>query len=403
MKINKSHFQQQEAYFSEQVALLAGALLTDDNYGLLPAEGGGTSLELTLTPERLELRSCRAFTRGGHLLIVGPDNNADLQRKMSDLMYGRDFSEADTWLVVLRVHPGESVEIGAPNPEETPLRHPYTTVKTSLEIVPAQHLRSAEAFTHALPLARIIRDYQGIERDRNFIPPVCRLLASEDLLQLHQQWKEMLLTMEGDTFEIIKKIKDKHKNNQGNQLSADLLNLTQASIKYTNEHFDDYRLLLPTQPPVHFFLWFMSLARMIKNELRLAGNQENMLNYMAHFIDGVGPTDLMRFCNDLCDVGYDHADIRTVVERVHEFLDFISRLFAKLRELDYHEIANPTIINPSSSRGRIVHPAANRPAANPGSGGGMRITRGGANKEPPPSSDGSSGGDNGGGGDWGLD
>ncbi|MEM9258840.1 MAG: hypothetical protein AAGA62_04275, partial [Bacteroidota bacterium] len=337
MKINKSHFQEQEAYFNELASLLAESSLTDHTYGLLPSGGGSPEMELVVTSERVELRSCRAITRGGHLILVGPENNADLQRRMSDLMYGRDFSEADAWSVVLRLHPDDRMEIGTPNPDETPLRHPYTSVRMSLEVLPTQHLRDPGAYHHALPLAKILRGYQGIERERDYIPPVTSTLASDQLLQLHQHWKELLLTMEGDTFEIIKKIKDKHRNNQGNQLSADLLHLAQAVIRYINEHFDPYRVLLPSRPPLTLFLWFMSLARTIRNEVRLAGNSENMLSYMAHFIEGVSATDLMSFCNELCDQAYDHSDIRQMVERVNNFLGFITRLFAQLRELDYHQ------------------------------------------------------------------
>ncbi len=398
MKIDKGHFHSQEAFTGEQMALMAESALTDFSFGLLPDHGGHPGLELVVTSERVEVRNCRALTRGGYLIVVGPENNGDLQRRMSDLMYGRDFSEADTWLVVLRVHPEETSKIGTPDPDEIPLRQPFSTVRLSLEVVPAQQAITIDGFQHALPLARIIRSYQGIERDREFIPPVCRTLASDQLMQRHQYWKELLLDMEGNTFEIIRKIKDKHRNNLGNQLSADLLSLTESCIRYINEHFDPYRILLPRRAPVELFLWFMSLARTIKNELRLAGNQENMLNYMAHFIDGMSPTDLMGRCNDLCDLQYDHLSLREIVSRVDNFLDFITRLFAQVKELDYHQIATPTIIdNRAFSRSeRDYQSTVIRPAVK-GGGKSLRITTRGGDKSTssdPPSSGGSG---------WGLE
>lgn len=397
MKINKTHFRAQEAYTDEQLALLGAIDLDGFNFGLLPHGGSGSSLELIVTPERVELKRCRAIMAGGHLITIGPENNGELERKMSDLMYGRDFSEADAWLVVLRVHPGETVTFGFPDPDESPLRQPHSTVRLSLEVLPARQLLTTDSLLHALPLARILRSYQGIERDRDFIPPVSRLLASDQLLQLHQHWKEMLLDMEGNTFEIIRKINDKHRNNLGNQLSADLLSLTESCIGYINEHFDAYRLLLPHRPPVATFLWFMSLARKIKNELRLAGNQENMLNYMAHFIEGVGPTDLMGRCNDLCDLRYDHLALREMVARVDSFMDFLTRLFTAVKELDYHQIATPTIIdNRAFSRPdpNLRSPVI-RPPVKP-AGGSLRITS--RNGDKPPHPDPPATGDG-----WGLD
>ena len=396
MKINKSHFQQQEANLNEQIALTQSASLTDFNFGLLPPSAQYGGLDVVVTPERVEVRRCRAVTRGGYLLVVGPENNAELQRRMSDLMYGRDFSEADTWYVVLRVQPGERMGIGSPAPEEVPLRQPYACARVHLEIVPAVEVLRAESLTHGLPLARIVKTYQGIERDRDFIPPVVRVNVSETLLHHHHQWKEQLLATEGDHFEIIRKIKDKHRNNQGNQLSADLLSLSQACIRYINEHFDAYRLRLPQAEPLFLFDWFMALARTIKNELRLAGNQENMLNYLAHFIDGVGATDLMRFCNDLCDCDYKHADLQQLVGRVNNFMGFVSRLFSQIRQLDYHEIATPTIIN-NRSYGRMDNPGTTspvRPVSRP-SGGSLRITTRTTRDSPPDNHDGNTGG-------WGL-
>ncbi|MGB3799252.1 MAG: hypothetical protein WA952_05510 [Lewinella sp.] len=382
MKINKAHFQQQEAHLNEQIALAQSASLTDHNYGLLPPSAHYGGLDVVVTPERVEVRRCQAITRGGYLLVVGPENNTELQRRMSDLMYGRDFSEADTWHVVLRLQPGERVGIGSPSPEEVPLRQPFACMKAHLEIVPAVDLMQTDSLTHGLPLARIVKTYQGIERDRDFIPPVVRLNVSEQLLHHHHQWKEQLLATEGDNFEIIRKIKDKHRNNQGNQLSADLLSLSQACIRYIDEHFDAYRLLLPQGEPILLFTWFMALARTIKNEVRLAGNQENMLNYLAHFIDGVAPTDLMRFCNDLCDCDYTHADLHHLVTQVDNFMGFVSRLFSQIRQLDYHEIATPTIIN-NRSYGRMDHPGATqpiRPTVRP-AGGSVRITTRNASRE----------------------
>ncbi|PPK88781.1 hypothetical protein CLV84_1753 [Neolewinella xylanilytica] len=375
MKINKSHFQQQESNLHEQIALTQSAMLTDHQYGLLPSSANYGGLDLVVTPERVEVRRCLAITRAGYLLVVGPENNAELQRRMSDLMYGRDFSEADTWHVVLRIQPGERIGIGSPAPEEVPLRQPFAAAKVHLEIVPAIDLVRADNMTHGLTLARIIKTYQGIERDRDFIPPVVRVNVSEQLLHHHHQWKEQLLATEGDNFEIIRKIKDKHRNNQGNQLSADLLSLSHACIRYINEHFDTYRLVLPQGEPILLFNWFMALARTIRNEVRLAGNQENMLNYLAHFIDGVAATDLMRFCNDLCDCDYQHSDIHHLVTQVNKFMGFVSRLFSQIRQLDYHEIATPTIIN-NRSYGRMDNSNAAqpiRPTVRP-AGASLRIT-----------------------------
>lgn len=383
MKINKSHFRAQEAYYDEQLALLLETRLTDQNFGLLPPSPDYPGPDLTVTDQIVEVNRCQLLTRGGYLLLVGNENREDLRRKVSDLKYGQGNAEADRWLLILRVHPGEQTTLGTPDPSERPLRHPSVTARLSIELLPEQSLGRASSYVHAAPIARLVRGYQGIALDPTYIAPVVRTSASAVLNDRLRHWQTELLALEGNTYEVIRKIKDKHRNETGNQLSADLLSLTLACIRYISSHFDAYRMTLVEREPVYLFTWFAGLARVVRDEFRLSEEPENLMGYLAYFIEGVSAPEMMNRCNALCDYRYDHLAIERGVEAVDRFLAFTTVMFDRMKELDYHQIAAPTIIDGSyfNQRENLSRPKL-QPQSKPAMGP-MRIKVRGSNKRPP--------------------
>ena len=346
MKITKEHFQAQEAHLTEQLALVTGGLLTDDNFGLLDhPSASGASLDLAITTDEVVLTQCRAITRGGHLIVVNEANNATLRHPMAQLVFGGRFKEGEQIVLLLRIDPDERELIGSPDNSEYPLRQPFAGPRLRLEVIAKQHARDLAVYHHAVPLAEMTYVYQGATNNTSYVIPAVRAALTEGLTSATDDWKKRLLDLEGNAYEIIRKIRDKHRNKLGNQLSTDLLALTEATIRYIAANYDRLSQSLPQAPASETVVWFKALARTVRTELRLAGNQESMLRYLAYFIREVGPTDLMEHCNVLCDHSYHHAFIRDSLTHIDTFLEFMDTLFGQLRQLDYHDIATPTIID----------------------------------------------------------
>lgn len=346
MKITKEHFREQEAHLREEIAVLTAARLTDDSFGVLPdPDTGAPALDYEVSTEEVIVRKCRAVTRGGHLVVVGAHNNAQLARSMSDVVYGDKYKEGERLLIVLRLHPTERDGLGVPDPEEYPLRQPYATAKVFLEAIPASAAEDAAVFEYAVPLAEVTRIYNGVETDGKYVVPAVRMELATALSTAYEGWKPKLLELESDAYEIIRKIRDKHRNKLGNQLSADLLALAETIIRYIAGNYDRLALSLPQAPASETVVWFRGLARAVRTELRLAGNQEGMKAYLAYFIRDLGDADLLAHCNALCDHRHRHVFLRASLDRVTAFLDFATALFGQLRQLDYHDIATPTIID----------------------------------------------------------
>ena len=346
MKITKEHFREQEAHLREEIAVLTAGLLSDDGFGVLPdPETGAPALDYEVSTEKVIVRECRAVTRGGHLIVVGAHNNAHLARSMSDVVYGDKHKEGERLVIVLRLHPTERDGLGAPDPDEYPLRQPYATEKVSLEAIPLAAAEQMAVYEYAVPLAEVVRVYQGVEAIGEYVVPAVRMELSPALRRAYEGWRKTLLALEADAYEIIRKIRDKHRNKLGNQLSADLLALAETIIRYIASDFDRLTVSLPQAPASETIVWFRGLARAVRTELRLAGNQEGMQHYLQHFIRGVDATDLLAHCNALCDHRHHHVFLRASLDRVTAFVDFVHMLFGQLRQLDYHDIATPTIID----------------------------------------------------------
>ena len=405
MKISKNHFLQQDDNLREQLEIAGCLQLTDQNYGLLESAGGLEALSLVITTEQVELHACRAVTRGGHYVEVGPINNAQLKQPLSSLFHDEAFQELDVWTVVLRVNTKAKDLIGQPDPEEVPLRHPYASSQLRLEVVPSGDLAGREAFSDAVPLARLVRKYQGVERVMDYIPPFTRTQASERLMQLHTRWQQQLVETENYLYEIVRKINDKQVHGTGNALAHDLLNLTKSILDYLNGNYDRYRLLLPGRPPVETVLWFMGMARCIVSQLRMALNADNLEKYIAFYVNDTERYQLLQLSNELKDFRYDHTDTAASLRVITRFLEAVNHLFGQLRGLQYNQIADPTIINSmrtgnlrqdvhSGGRGASLFnsptPApASSPSKTVSTGGPRKISiRRNAQSEPPPVDDG---------------
>ena len=264
---------------------------------------------------------------------------------MSDLLISREYRESDVWTIILRINSDDQDLLGSPDPNETPLRHPYAAPRITVEALPAEDLVTINAYRDAVPIAQVTREYNGMAQVKSYTPPLTVLRASQEMVTAWQNWRQRIVETETFLYEIIRKINDKHIHGKHNALSQDLMNLTSAITRYFNDHFDRYLVQLPTKPPVELVLWFKGLARVIVSEMRLSANSDNLEKYIAFFINDKERFQLLQLSTMVKDLRYDHGDIRNSMEIIERFVLAINGLFQQLRTLQYNEIADPTIIN----------------------------------------------------------
>jgi hypothetical protein len=344
MKINKTHFINQDNAFNLQLARTAAGLLNECNYGLMPyadPSAGGFRLFLSADNQQqvnIRLLQCKAITRGGYGIQItngyGMPNNSpgalipDLSVPFSQLK-GRN----DMYFVVLSINPFERVPYGVLNPEELPARLPYTIPAYQLSLVPADAGYSAMVGEHHLTLGKVKVEEQRVNLDENYIPPCTSVSSHTDLIAIHAGIEQFYTRMESYVLQIIQKI---HQKKQVNEMAAIVQQLSETIAILIASQLAEIRSLSICEPPVFLINKVSSLARLFKNT-------------MDYFI-GSGKEEFITYCNEWCNVSqteletsvinlsnhqYNHLDVNNSVDKVLHFTRTISNLFGNLSRLDY--------------------------------------------------------------------
>ena len=295
-----------------------------------------------------------------------------LKRPRQELMGEQNIKESQDWYVIIKVDPFARVPFGEPDPEEQPLRHPHVMPAYHLELVPKSMVKSVQFLITAIPIAKITNTYnQGTQLDENYIPPCTSINSYPLLFDQYKLYEKTIQHLDGNLFEIIKKIQQKKSNNEANTLTHDIEGISNTALDYINANIDHYRMILSQYPPVYVLSWFKGLARSIKSNMRFLLNKESMLSYFNRYISNVEERSFDVVIQQLCDIQYNHLEIRESFDAIDRFLFFMDNLFKELVRLDFQEFASPNIINSQVIRtpGSVETP---RPT-NTNSGGGIVI------------------------------
>jgi hypothetical protein len=344
MKLSSDHFLQSDAHHSEQLRSAVELLLDDFNYGLLPAPGGERSpLEYDLDPhpDRFEfaLRSCHAVTRGGlHIRIAQGDDNAERHKasvKASDYEMQQDLKLS----VVLSYNPFKRIPVGQPDPEESPLRHPFTVPTSRLEIVPESMLNLNYARSQYLVIGRVVWRERRFFWMEDYIPP-CRSSAAHPMLR--EKYATMdnhlnhLQTHSEAILEGIYKEEALNRPEFDKQLAGNTGRLCGAMLRIIADSTFFFKNQVLHGPPILLVQQVSRLAAGLRAALQMIPPKEEqrLLQYYNNWTK-IEASDFQSTLSKIADLKYSHLDIMASLGPAERFLAFITGLWKRLSQLKF--------------------------------------------------------------------
>jgi hypothetical protein len=327
MKITENHLVNQENFIADQLRDTLALNLTNFNFGLLPGPNAGPpSFDVEVNTEWIEVNSCRAVTAGGVRIEISPGEAKELKMPTRQLLGNQAIPEDSTWYVVLRVNPFERFPVGTINPNEVPLRHPHTRPGYKLDIIPVERVSASEFSAFQLPLAKIQGSRGGLRVMEDYIPPCARMDCHPDLAKYHRDFTNRLQHLQESVLEVIDNLhRQQLEEHTLNPLAQDIRLLMEGMASFLANTIDYYRLLAEQDAPLFLIERFARFARVIDQSLRLMQSRETFLEYCRLNFDLL-PTD---WDFELCDLQYNHLEIKQTLDKVIGFLDMQEQRFLK--------------------------------------------------------------------------
>jgi hypothetical protein len=343
MKISKNHLSQTEDYFIDIVRDATNMNLTNYNFGILPPyKNDELSSDFEITEKisnhvEIELRKCNAITAGGCRININPLDQSEYLRL--DYPFENDIASAENknkqlfWDVILVVHPFDRTPAGAPDPEETPPRHPDAQKSYTLFIKPAGQIRVDESGMHHLIIGRVTKNGDRFEVDKSYIPPCTSMSSHPDLKKYYERFGKYLNDIEVSSHRIIQKI---HERENISDIAKNINSVCEHILTNISTIYFNYKNKGRNYSPVEALDVFSSLAHITFVSINFIHKKkrEEMLQYFYEWSD-VTPGNFTEMLTNMLELTYDHHNIRTLMSYTEEFLSMFSSLWIKLSTLEY--------------------------------------------------------------------
>jgi len=340
MKINKTHFIEQENAFLTVSVESAVAGINKVNYGLLPAgslEEDALDLSISMDGQdsvNIQLKLCKAITKGGYRINITPEISDYLEQAGQALKTNFSFTEEkEDCYVVLSVNPFVRLPFGNANTDEEPPRHPYVLPEYKIHIIQQEEINSEEFGLNHLTISKITFDNGVAALADDFIPPCCSVQSHQDLRYVFDEIDTYLHTLDNYCLNIIQKIRQKE---QSNHLAKMVQTITENMMQYLGSILPNFKLYQKHQPPVVFISSLVALARVLKQNIDIYANagKEELLNYLSKW-SGDDAGHLENVLGEMIELQYQHTDINKSLIQIPAFTKLTLTLFKKLKELDY--------------------------------------------------------------------
>jgi hypothetical protein len=333
MKISKSHFIQQENAKNDQIRDLAGLLITSYNYGLLPQHNSTKQpLDIQFSSDhagvvKVKVASCRAITPGGVRIEITDQTypvEASLQIKEM---------QVTAYELILVADPFNRTPIGQPNPEESPIRQPFTTTTYRLEILPYPQNYHPEFSAFQLSIGRLRVDGDVVKLSEHYIPPCVQVSSFPRLLAIHNRLQHQLGNAEIAATEVIQKMLSK---TSANNVDNAILTIAQQTMTFLANGIDTFRMIYNQQPPLLMVEYFVRWARVISLTLNtlLRKDREDLLNYLHAWFE-LAPREVENLLRSLLTLEYSHNESQDALAKVEIFAEKVVQLLQKLGEMQH--------------------------------------------------------------------
>lgn len=350
MKLSRTHFSQSDAHHADGLRDLGNLLLTDYNYGLIPAvENARSSLEYDLNPhsDRFEvnLRSCNAITRGGVRIFLHPDIGYDQEGEGADgisaSLHASDYEnqEETHFSVVVIANPFTRIPVGPPDPEETPLRHPYSIPSLKLEIIPSAQVNLKFANGYHFIIGKIIWKDKRFTWDDHYIPPCMVTEAHPDLREAFKEFDTHYNHLRSHCISITRTIykeENAGRPNYNRSYGKNTARLCREMFSFLNQSAFKFKNTALYTPPIELVREASGLAASLYTTLNLMPekDKEELLGYYAQWT-GIQPIEFLQNLSQMVDLNYNHADLVKSIVPAQKMVRVVAGLWEKLSGLKF--------------------------------------------------------------------
>jgi len=366
MKISEKHFIQHQNFIIDTVRDASSLGINNFNYGLLPLpykkgeENRVFGISNTATDDvQLAIHHCSAVTAAG-LRIELSDYKVNIQ---SLLKATKDISNDDKtkdkggYYILIAVNPYNRILLGDIDPEETPPRHPFTTPKYIVDVIPISDYNEGQVNANSLVIGKISLKGERAVADEDFIPPCVNLYSFSNLLAHYNDFAKSMASLQEHSKVIISKIIDKR---QDSSLARNIKLLCTTIVNHLGNTYFAYRNLIPNQPPIYMIEIFSQLACHFNNARMLIPEREKeeMQNYIYEW-SNISPHNLDTLLSTVAEINYNHNNCGEHLNDIKMLLDNLVAAFRKLSELDYigqrreNIIVNEQQIGEDNSKNKI--------------------------------------------------
>ena len=355
LKLNNGHFFETYYNMVDTVRQNREESLTSYSYGF------GENLTETKNPIEMEmkgdtietfsirLKSCNAITRSGLSIIYDPTLYGDYVPTVKVKDVDADLKKDQIFYIVLSVNPYKLLPVGMPDPEVTPLHHPYALPEINLQLMTEAQVNRDFMEYNCIIAGKCIAEGGLFKIDEQYIPPVQRICHDERLLSFLDIFQKHVKVIYDYTLSIYRKnVTDARRD----KLVENTFALCNAVQDFYDTSVFDLERLSAEQPPIHLVYLANRLANKLLTTLRIMPEKESeyLLQYFNEWTN-ISPAEVQQTLGEVEGIEYKHTDVRPTLKSIISFMKLLEKLFKKMSELEYVGLMRENIILSEDSDG----------------------------------------------------
>lgn len=365
LKLNNGHFFETYYNMVDTVRHSREGSLASYDYGFGENPSGTDfPVELEATGDTIDtacirLKSCNAVTRNGYTILYDRELYGEyvptVKVKDSDVVTDKEKDNGDAtrkgkaFYVILSVNPYKLLPVGFPDPEVTPLHHPYALPEISLQLMPVAQVNKEYMEHNCIIAGKGVMEGGTVVIDKDYIPPVQRVCHDGRLMSFLDIFRKHVQSLYNYSLAVCRKnVRDSRRD----RLMDNTFTLCNAVQRFYVMHIFDLKHLAPEQPPVHLVRLANEFAVSLQTVLRTMPEKETeyLLQYYQEWTN-VSPADFQQALDEVENIGYRHTDMRPSLQSVDSLMKTLAKVFKKMGELEYVGLMRENIILSEDSDG----------------------------------------------------
>ncbi|MBU2997478.1 hypothetical protein KO500_13600 [Cellulophaga baltica] len=334
MKISKEHFQNLQDFAEHSVRDLTSIQIGKNGYGLLASHLSDHN-EYTVTIDahkslKISIKKLRGITPNGTRVEITNQTPAVKEDVVVEEFADNNLEEG---FVLLNVDHVENVAFGEQDPKEMPPRYPFTTNKYFFSFVNVNEFEKSGIAGNQLPIAKIVRENNGLVAASDYIAPSTTLGTSEALIDFYNVAESFLKMAERSSILIVQKINTKQSDNP---IADAMFTVVDKLYVYLSQQITYVKWEEYDMAPKKLLEIIVSFSRIFKSAVDVASpeNKEQLFNYFGEWTDLKGG-DYEKIFTNIINIDYKHNDINQNLIIINSFMSVIERLFTILTQVDY--------------------------------------------------------------------